>query len=138
MEYPRQNLYVTAFLRRYWPHCASWPIENLRSWVQWFLGHDRCLIITDKGKLVCVAFFRLVTDLAECDTNYQDSNGPIVYIEVTAARRTEGMKAAFNHLRRLVGNRVSHIAWVRGKYDNRPSVYTMSNAARHLTYGRTA
>lgn len=127
--------YITAFLRRHWPHCASWPIENLKSWVQWFLNHDRALLITEKGRLVCVAFYRMVTDLAECDTNYVDSNGPIAYIEVTASRRNDAMKAAFNLLCQKVGAQVSHIAWVRGKYGNRPSVYPISTAARHLSYG---
>lgn len=127
--------YITAFLRRHWPHCATWPIDHLKSWVQWFLNHDRALLITANGRLICVAFYRLVTDLSECDTNYKDSNGHIAYIEVTASTYPDAMKAAFNLLCRKVGNRATHIAWVRGKYGNRPSVYTMSTAARHLSYG---
>lgn len=127
--------YITAFLRHYWPHCSTWNIDTLKSWVQWFLNHDRALLITENRRLICVAFYRMVTDLKECDTNYQDSNGPIAYIEVTAANRPEAMKAGFNLLCRKVGNQATHIAWVRGKYGNRPSVYPMSTAARHLTYG---
>lgn len=135
LPYPRTTHYIAAFLRRMWAPCRGWEKPSLMAWVQWHINHDRCLTVSQNGRLVTASLFRRVHNQAQAAETYTDTNGPIVYIELAASRLPGGMKACFNLLRiRETG--LSHMAWVRGKHGDRPTLVPMATAARHLVYGR--
>jgi len=135
MIYPRTTRYISAFLRRYWSQCQAWPDENLNAWVQWFVNNDRCLMVTDRRRILSVTLFRCVHKAEQVMDPYLDTGGPVAYIDLTVARETRGMKACYNLLRDKVGKFVTHICWIRAKHGNRFSIVTLNSAARHLSYG---
>lgn len=82
-----------------------------------------------------MTLFRCVDAPEQARSHYLDTGGPVAYIEVTVAKAPKAMKACYNLLRDRIGSFCTHICWVRAKYNDRFSMVTLNDAARHLTYG---
>lgn len=132
--HPRQTYRIAGFLLRKWRPCRPWPFASLLAWVQWFVDHDRCLLVSDSGRIVTVALFRCVDDPKDVLVNYRDTGGDVAYIDVCASDAPGAMKAAFNLLLAKVGATATRLAWIRGKCRDRFTIVPLKAATRHLIY----
>ena len=131
-HYPRTTLYMAAFLRRKWAPCRAWPVPSLLAWLQWFIDHNRYLLVMDGRRIAAVGLYRRLSDPRQLQATYADTNGPIVYIDVLASRGGKALKGCFNLLLRKEAKTATHISWVRGKCHDRFSMFPIARAASHL------
>lgn len=132
---PRSSRYIAAFLRRHWDQCKTWDTRGLLAWVQWFVDHERCLVVTKRRRIICVTLYRRVHEPQEVVNPFGDSSGPVIYVEVTASTDKRGMKGCYNLLKQSIGRTFTHICWFRAKHNNRFTIITTQDAERHLVYG---
>lgn len=135
MSFPNSTISVAAFIKRRWSVCRDWPKTALLQWVQWYIDHDRCHLVSSRGKLSGVALVRFVDTREQAEASCVDTGGEIAHCDLAVSKGPRSLKGLFTLMFIKGGAKCKALSWARNKYNNRITIKPMGQMAQKLLLG---